>query len=641
MTPALFLRSLFLTLLLGWGPLAVWGQTYTITPVPFAPAPYGGTSLTGQFTSADDGVAGPFPLGFSFCYFGNTYTQFWVGTNGWVSFSPGQPSTYTSAPIPSTNASVPRNCVMGPWQDWWSNLNGNGTISYQQVGTYPNRKMVVSFYQLPMYQCTSLLGTFQIVLNECNNTIEVFIENKPNCTTWAGGTAVLGLHNATGTVAFAAAARNSTQWYVSPTTPGLVYPNSSQSEGWLFSPVGQCQGVYFGGFKSIDTTSFWPVVSPACYTRQIGLKVKAGALACNSIDTNGTDFRLYNPAGQLMQIRKVSYTCLNNRTDSITIESAIDFLVNGDHYLVVRQGLDNNTLLGDCGSGAQEFDTIIVRLNDCYEYNTPVRMLNVDVAPNNEEITLTWSTPEDFDTTYFKRYVLFKNDGLDSDRWYRFGSTDRLTDTTMVTRVQDPTEGPRDFMAVLEMKYYGLTDNGDSVNNIYVQPSDTTLRNGNRGPGRIRWTPYKAFENPRYNVFTTLVNDTLGYWVGSTTDTTFEIQKGTKLGRYRIWVQAVNDDSSFTAHSNWITFDILDRPVIVYNVITPNGDGSNDFFTIKDLVYFPGTKVTIYDRWNQVVYNSDDYQNDWSPSDLPAGNYFYVVRVIDKEPLFGPLQIIK
>jgi len=429
MTPALFLRSLFLTLLLGWGPLAVWGQTYTITPVPFLPAPYGGTSLTGQFSSADDGVAGPFPLGFSFCYFGNTYTQFWVGTNGWVSFSPGQPSTYTSAPIPSTNASVPRNCVMGPWQDWWSNLNGSGNISYQQVGTYPNRKMVVSFFQLPMYQCTSLLGTFQIVLNECNNTIEVFIENKPNCPTWAGGTAVLGLHNATGTVAFTAAARNSTPWTVSPTTPGLVYPNSSQSEGWLFSPVGQCQGVYFGGFKSIDTTSYWPVVKPACYTRQIGLKVKAGALACNSIDTNGTDFRLYNPAGQLMQIRKASYTCVNNRTDSITLELAIDFLVNGDHYLVVRQGLDNNTLLGDCGSGAQEFDTIVVRLDDCYEYNTPVNMLNVDVAPDNQEIKLIWSTPVDFDSTFFKRYVLYKNDGLHSNQWFRFASVDRLTDT--------------------------------------------------------------------------------------------------------------------------------------------------------------------------------------------------------------------
>ncbi|MFM8494534.1 MAG: gliding motility-associated C-terminal domain-containing protein, partial [Bacteroidota bacterium] len=109
----------------------------------------------------------------------------------------------------------------------------------------------------------------------------------------------------------------------------------------------------------------------------------------------------------------------------------------------------------------------------------------------------------------------------------------------------------------------------------------------------------------------------------------------------RLWVQAVNDDSSFVAHSNRIFFDILDRPVIVFNVITPNGDGANDNFTIKDIEYFPGTKVAIFDRWNQLVFSSEDYRNDWSPSNLPAGNYYYTVRVIDKDPVYGPLQIIK
>lgn len=636
-----------------WCPItAVWGQTYQITPVPFAPLPYGGTSLTGQFSGADDGVAGPFPIGFDFCYFGNNYTQFWVGTNGWVSFSPGQPTTYTSASIPSAVNTVPRNCVMGPWQDWWSNLNGSGNISYQTVGSYPSRKLVVSYYQLPMFQCTSLLGTFQIVLNECDNTVQVFIEDKPNCTTWAGGTAVLGLHNATGTVAYTvtnasiglpppAWSRNSTQWVVSPNTPGQTYPNSSQSEGWLFSPVGQCQGVFFGGFKSIDTTSRWPVVQSPCYSRLVGLKVKAGALLCNSVDTAGSDFRLYDPAGQLMQIRKVHYTCAANRVDSITVESAIDFLVNGDHHLVIRRGLDLNTLVGDCGSGSQEFDTILVRLDNCYEYNNPVNMRNVDVSPNNQTITLTWSTPVDFDTAFFKRYILYKNDTLHSNRWFRFASVENLQDTVLQTLIQNPTEGPRDFLAVLEMKYYGQTDHGDSANNIFVSPSDSTLRNGNRGPGRIRWTPYKAFDLPVYHVFVTQVNDSVGQWVGSTTDSTFEIQKGTKLGRYRTWVQASNDDSSLTARSNWIFFDILDRPVVVFNVVTPNGDGANDYFTVKDIVYFPGTKVTVYDRWNNQVFHSDDYQNDWSPTELPAGNYYYVVRVIDKDPVFGPLQIVK
>ncbi|NDC72444.1 MAG: hypothetical protein EBZ62_03195, partial [Sphingobacteriia bacterium] len=498
----------------------VTAQTYAISTIPFSPMPYAGAALTGEFSSADDGVAGPYQIGFSFCYFGNNYTQFWVGTNGWISFSPGQPTTYTSASIPSTGATVPKNCVMGPWQDWWSNLNGNGTISYQTVGSYPNRKLVVSYLQLPMFQCTSLQGTFQIVLNECNNTIEIHIDNKPNCTTWAGGTAVLGLHNATGTVAYVvnsanigaplpAWSRNSTQWVVSPTTPGLTYPNSSQSEGWLFSPIGQCQGIYFGGFKSIDTTSRWPVVNPPCYSKLIGLKAKSGALICSSIDTNGTDFRLYDPAGQLMQIRKVSFTCNGNRVDSITVESAIDFLVNGDHHLVIRRGLDNNTLLGDCGSGTQEFDTIIVRLNTCYEYNTPIRMRNVDVQPNNRDIVLTWSTPENFDTTFFKRYILYKNDSLNSSRWYRFASVANLQDTVLTTTVQDPTEGPRDFLAVLEMKYYGQTDFGDSVNNIFLQAGDTTLNNGNRGVGLIRWPAYKGWPNSKYNVFVTAVNDTV------------------------------------------------------------------------------------------------------------------------------------
>jgi gliding motility-associated-like protein len=644
--------ALSIVLVITSGPVVVVAQTYTIGTIPFAPMPYAGTSLTGQFSGADDGVAGPYPIGFSFCYFGNNYTQFWVGTNGWVSFSSGQPNTYTSATIPSAAATVPRNCIMGPWQDWWSNLNGIGNISYQTSGVYPNRKLIVSYYQLPMFQCTSLLGTFQIILNECNNTIEVYIENKPNCTTWAGGTAVLGLHNAAGTVAYTVSnaslglpppnwSRNSTQWVVSPTTPGLSYPNASQSEGWLFSPVGQCQGIYFGGFKSIDTTSRWPVVNPPCYSRLIGLKAKTGALICNSIDTNGTDFRLYDPAGQLMQIRKVSFNCNGNRVDSLTIESAIDFLVNGDHHLVIRRGLDNNTLLGDCGSGTQEFDTVIVRLDNCYEYNTPIRMRNVDVQSNNRDIVLTWSTPENFDTTYFKRYILYKNDSLNSSRWYRFASVANLNDTVLTTLVQDPAEGARDFLVVLEMKYYGQTDFGDSVNNIFVQAGDTTLNNGNRGVGIIRWSAYKGWPNSRYNVYVTGVDDTIGLWVGSTTDTAFGIRKGTKLGRYRLWVQAVNDDSSFVAHSNRIFFDIKDRPVIVFNVITPNGDGINDNFTIKDIEYFPNTKVAIFDRWNQQVFSSEDYRNDWSANNLPAGNYYYIVKVIDKDAVHGPVQIIK
>jgi len=224
----LFVASRLLVFIVFAGPSQILAQTYFApTSIPYAAWPMTGTSLTGTFTpNADDGVSGPYPIGFNFRFYGNTYTQAWIGSNGWVSFSAGQPSTYTSAQIPNTAATVPKNCVMGPWQDWWSNLDGFGVIRYQTQGTAPNRRFVVSYVDLPMFQCTSQRGTFQIVLYECSQIIEVFIQRKPPCLTWAGGTAVLGLHNISGTAAVVVPGRNSTQWVVSP-------PNT---EGWRFTP---------------------------------------------------------------------------------------------------------------------------------------------------------------------------------------------------------------------------------------------------------------------------------------------------------------------------------------------------------------------------------------------------------------------
>jgi hypothetical protein len=74
-------------------------QQYTITPITFAPAPNVGISLVGGFGSADDGVSQAIQIGFDFCFYGATYSEVYVGTNGWVSFSAGQPATFTSAPI--------------------------------------------------------------------------------------------------------------------------------------------------------------------------------------------------------------------------------------------------------------------------------------------------------------------------------------------------------------------------------------------------------------------------------------------------------------------------------------------------------------------------------------------------------------
>jgi hypothetical protein len=91
--------------------------------------------------SSDDATHGPFNIGFTFTYFGNNYTQFYIGSNGWIGFSSGQTTGYTAAFIP--NSGSPLNSILADWEDLYP---GSSNIYYTTMGTSPNRKLVVSFY---------------------------------------------------------------------------------------------------------------------------------------------------------------------------------------------------------------------------------------------------------------------------------------------------------------------------------------------------------------------------------------------------------------------------------------------------------------------------------------------------------------
>lgn len=192
---------------------------YSVTNIPYVAQTNTGTSIA----MSDDSQAGPFNIGFNFCFYGNTYTQFWIGSNGWISFSSGQPVTFASVPLPSVSAFVPKNCIMGPWQDWHPGIGGQ--IRYQTTGVAPCRKLTVSWIGVPMYLCTNLQGTFHIVIYESSNYIDNFIQSKPACLQWANGTAVEGIHNITGTAAVTVPGRNSTAW-------------TANNNAWRWTPSG-------------------------------------------------------------------------------------------------------------------------------------------------------------------------------------------------------------------------------------------------------------------------------------------------------------------------------------------------------------------------------------------------------------------
>jgi len=81
--------------------------------------------------------------------------------------------------------------------------------------------------------------------------------------------------------------------------------------------------------------------------------------------------------------------------------------------------------------------------------------------------------------------------------------------------------------------------------------------------------------------------------------------------------------------------------VMIPNVITPNNDGINDYFYIQGLEKYPGTQISIYDRSGNIIYSSNDYQNNWTGDKMPNGTYFFILRFTDGIEKHGTLTILK
>lgn len=87
-------------------------------------------------------------------------------------------------------------------------------------------------------------------------------------------------------------------------------------------------------------------------------------------------------------------------------------------------------------------------------------------------------------------------------------------------------------------------------------------------------------------------------------------------------------------------------PIEIPNGISPNGDGFNDALLVRGLEDFPENKLIIFNRWGNIVYEEDNYQNiaPWigtneSGEDLPEGTYFVVVELTGVDNLKGYLEL--
>ncbi|MBX7183210.1 MAG: gliding motility-associated C-terminal domain-containing protein [Bacteroidia bacterium] len=97
-------------------------------------------------------------------------------------------------------------------------------------------------------------------------------------------------------------------------------------------------------------------------------------------------------------------------------------------------------------------------------------------------------------------------------------------------------------------------------------------------------------------------------------------------GTYSVWLVAYNDSCRDTT---WHTLEVKGEYLEVTNAFSPNDDGVNDFWELKNrgIVSF---SVSILNRWGSLVFESNDVSKSWDGKlkgqNVVSGTYFYVIK---------------
>lgn len=180
----------------------------------------------------------------------------------------------------------------------------------------------------------------------------------------------------------------------------------------------------------------------------------------------------------------------------------------------------------------------------------------------------------------------------------------------------------------------GVSSTTIGVRQSTLVPSFIFSPNGGTAPVTI------SFTNTSYNSFTNSWN--LGN--GNTSVNFDESSVYSSPGNYTVYLTIQNTDGCSAVVSN--TFDVIEpivnTPVLglIPELMTPNGDGKNDNFEIKNIGSFPNNELQIFNRWGNLVYSMNGYYNNFngtpnyksnSEGKLPSGTYFYILKLGDAE----------
>ncbi|GAB5555880.1 MAG: hypothetical protein SchgKO_00930 [Schleiferiaceae bacterium] len=396
----------------------------------------------------------------------------------------------------------------------------------------------------------------------------------------------------------------------------------------------------------LDTVIGLPVKQYACLDSSVTLFFDV-KIDCSTVDV--TDFRLTRPDGQPIAIKELVPACdINGEALTMDVKLFKPLSQNGDYYLYSKTGNDGNTLFNKCGFGMPENDTIVLRVDNCF--NVTMDMENVTVV-DDKHPRLSWSidTAFPFPTYLFDEFRIFRS--IDGGNFNYFTSVYDIN-TLDFDDLSATTVDANRFEYRVELGLNGVFyPPTRSITDILLKGTNVSADPAVWDTVELKWNHYDGWAGgAEYEIM--LGNDdgaggynfqTFNATGNPTVDSIFyadvrDLGKG--FHAFKIVATDLTGGAQDISESNWFEFEIPEDPVyppaevVIPNVISPNNDGVNDDFIITGIGTYDERSLVIFDRWGRQVYQADGYSNNNpfrgqnnSGQDLPDGVYMYVLQL--------------
>ncbi len=588
-------------------------SSYVITNpayVPFAYTTPGGTVVTPIYT--DDTWSPVITPGFSFCYYGNTFTQLLMGSNAAITFDIGRAGTGSGYVIAATgtipNTAYAPNMIFGPYHDIDpGDPSPNKKIEWRVEGTAPTRRFIASYNDMPYFgsSCTIERATHQMVLYESTGIVEVYIKDKPFCTSWNGGRTILGMQDGTRTQAIAAANKNATVWGAAAMDSCWRFiPNSGVSRYKSAQLLVNGSVVY-----NADTTTLsagvlnlnFPNVCPTADSTAYVLRLTYGD--CNGNAANDAVFTdtvfVKRDLPPTLTAAKVDATCTT--TGSITLTGAgatppYEYSINNGSTWVATN-IFNNVTPGNynvrirktgstCISAAQP---VVINAVNTLTFN-PInggsicRGTSFTPTVTGNATTYSWSPTTGVSNANMANPVLAPQ-----------STTTYTVTATLGTCTQQRT--------VTVVVFEGATANAGA--DVSILAGDAYQLQASASAGTYLWTPSAGLSAT--NIIAPVATPA--------TTTTYNLSVTSPQGCI------ASDD---------VTITVIPYCIKPMEAFTPNGDGINDLWLLTNgTACLTKIKAQVFNRYGSKVYEANDYKNNWNGTyegkPLPDGTYYYVV----------------